>query len=908
MGMTAPVLLLVLVGVLALMASSEQPGLRAKADLGRFNPGNIISDGVFYDSSTMSAGQIQAFLDNRNSGLRGFRMDTFTRTSSPCAQYAGAPQETAATIIHKVALACGINPQSLLVILQKEQGLITSATASSEQLRKAMGYGCPDTPTGCDATWNGFFNQVYMASRQFKLYQANPTKYGYVAGRTNSIGYQVAPADPTKFNYMDRDCGRASVYIENQATAGLYNYTPYVPNAAALRAGYGKGDSCSAYGNRNFYSYFTDWFGSTQSSGGASIAEKVRALAAVGRSLGSQRDDVTCGLVGGGCRQRFANGDVYWSAATGAHDVRGEILARYTEWGGPGGMGYPTADDRPDLRVKDVWYSNFQGGDIVWSPSTRAQVVRGDILQRWYAAGSSAGYLGLPVTSDGVAPGGKGYVVEFQRGSIFWSPTTGARHLRGAILAQYLAWGGPPVLGYPRTDDVQDRAVTSTEVWYSHLEGGDIVWSPGTGAQVVRGEILQRWYATGGSPGGLGLPVTSDAVAPGGKGYVVEFQRGSIYWSPTTGAHDVRGAILARYREFGGPSVVGFPVGDDSEDKRVPGTEIWYSNFQTGDIVWSPGTGAQVVRGAILRHWLSLGSSAGALGLPVSSDAPATGNGGYVVHFQRGSIYWSSATGPHAVRAQIATKYRAVGGPAVLGYPLGEQGTDGNAPGVTYTNFQGGDIVYSQATGAQVVRGAVLARWLALGASAGALGLPVSSDAPAPGGEGTVVDFQRGSIYWSPATGAHDVRGAILARYREVGGPTLLGYPTRGDTPERGAPGAWRSTFQRGDVVWTAETGAQVLRGEVLRTWLSLGGAAGQLGVPRTSSTLAPDSGEDQVRFGSGSIYWSVATGVHWVPEQIDLEYRAGGGPVGPLGFPVSDPYVDAGRQRVQFQHGVLPE
>ena len=56
---------------------------------------------------------------------------------------------------------------------------------------------------------------------------------------------------------------RRPCYIQNQATANLYYYTPYQPNAAALRAGYGEGDGCSAYGNRNFYQYFTDWFGST---------------------------------------------------------------------------------------------------------------------------------------------------------------------------------------------------------------------------------------------------------------------------------------------------------------------------------------------------------------------------------------------------------------------------------------------------------------------------------------------------------------------------------------------------------------------------------------------------------------------------------------------------------------------
>ena len=60
-------------------------------------------------------------------------------------------------------------------------------------------------------------------------------------------------------------CGYKSLDIKNWTTASLYSYTPYRPNQAALNAGYGTGDSCSSYGNRNFYSYFTDWFGTTTS-------------------------------------------------------------------------------------------------------------------------------------------------------------------------------------------------------------------------------------------------------------------------------------------------------------------------------------------------------------------------------------------------------------------------------------------------------------------------------------------------------------------------------------------------------------------------------------------------------------------------------------------------------------------
>ena len=73
-------------------------------------------------------------------------------------------------------------------------------------------------------------------------------------------------------------CGGASVTIANQATAALYNYTPYQPNAASLAAYPGEGDSCSSYGNRNFFYMFNKEFGST---GGGKNTEATGAGAVV---------------------------------------------------------------------------------------------------------------------------------------------------------------------------------------------------------------------------------------------------------------------------------------------------------------------------------------------------------------------------------------------------------------------------------------------------------------------------------------------------------------------------------------------------------------------------------------------------------------------------------------------------
>ena len=122
-----------------------------------------------------------------------------------------------------------------------------------------MGYGCPDSgpnnSANCNSSYYGFTNQMTWAARMFRaIMDASPTWYTPYTVGTNYIQWNPQAG-----------CGGTNVYIQNRSTAALYNYTPYQPNAAALNAGYGMGDSCSAYGNRNFFLYFRDWFGATQS-------------------------------------------------------------------------------------------------------------------------------------------------------------------------------------------------------------------------------------------------------------------------------------------------------------------------------------------------------------------------------------------------------------------------------------------------------------------------------------------------------------------------------------------------------------------------------------------------------------------------------------------------------------------
>ncbi|TFB74339.1 hypothetical protein E3O06_07025 [Cryobacterium glaciale] len=239
-----------------------------------FDPGNIISDEQFYARGVMSQDEIQSFLNDRISEqrvggqagtcgnslcLRDLHVNTPTTTLDfgTCATYVGEANESAARIIYKVQEACAISAKVLLVTLQKENSLISKKSPSEAELRKALGQGCPDT-AACDSAYYGFFIQVFSAARQFAW-------YGNPAGSHTSIKvgqYNARPFHPR----TDVNCGSSNVLIQNRATAALYYYTPYQPNAAALNNLYGVGDGCSSYGNRNFWRIFTDWFGSTTTS------------------------------------------------------------------------------------------------------------------------------------------------------------------------------------------------------------------------------------------------------------------------------------------------------------------------------------------------------------------------------------------------------------------------------------------------------------------------------------------------------------------------------------------------------------------------------------------------------------------------------------------------------------------
>lgn len=537
------------------------------ADLSKFQPGNIISDSAFFNSSTMSEAQIQSFLQSKvptcQSGYTCLKdwYDTSRTTSADamCGAYSGGMRERASTIIFRVAQACGINPQVLLVMLQKEQGLVLHTWPSDWRYTIAMGQGCPDT-AACDTRYYGFFNQVYGAAWQMKRY-ANPAGTSayftwYAPGKTWNVRW-----------HPDAGCGTSPVYIQNQATANLYYYTPYQPNAAAIRAGYGEGDGCSSYGNRNFYQYYNDWFGApvvplptltsldqssfvlgldgsgtlwgypTTASGtwGAHIPlvsgmSQISKIVAVGDYDGDGHRDV----IGVGTSNAAW---LYRGDGTRISDSASRLPVDWSAARLISAAGRFDADDAPDVLTVDA-----QGRLLLWS----GRVAGGFAAPRVVSEGFGTVDLitaGADMTGDGIAD----IIARDTSGALVLHAGDGA----GGILSSTIVGSGWSVMtnvfspGDFTGDgkaDVLAATATGELVLYPNIGGGAIANGPvvGTGWQVMRDISNQgavppgvRVFAPG--AGDVNADGAADVIARTGAGAILLYQGdGSGGWRELT--------------------------------------------------------------------------------------------------------------------------------------------------------------------------------------------------------------------------------------------------------------------------------------------------------------------------------------------------------------------------------------
>ena len=344
--------------------------------------------------------------------------------------------------------------------------------------------------------------------------------------------------------------------------------------------------------------------------------------------------------VGDGFGQNYSGGRIFFTPYTGARIMTGAILDKYLSLGGPGDgdLGFPNIDEGAG-RAPGSRNTTFSAADkpvIFWTPDTGARVVRGAINAAWDKVGGSAGVLGVP-SGDEVY---KGDVVtqDFTGVQLSWNSKTGeftstppelAQQLGGlqipgdvttAIAAARRAAGG--AMGPLGAEEGAQYKVGDDGVG-QNFAGGKIFFSPGTGANVVTGQILAKYESVGGPQGDLGLPTSSEGdggLRPSSS--VVTFaapDKPVIFWTPDFGAVIVRGAMNAAWSKLGGATGdLGAPTADQSESG-----DVVTQKFSNGAISWNRSTGEFSTEPGALASQLD---GLEVPGLDTPQQSPATGD------------------------------------------------------------------------------------------------------------------------------------------------------------------------------------------------------------------------------------------------------------------------------------------
>jgi LGFP repeat len=259
---------------------------------------------------------------------------------------------------------------------------------------------------------------------------------------------------------------------------------------------------------------------------------------------------------------------------------------------------------------------------------------------------------------------------------------------------------------------------------YQVFENGTIIYSAQFGAYYLSKRISDKWH----SPSvqntlynplstimkAIGYPVADTAKVADGTEICV-FGQGMIISKSDGSSFVLAGAIFERYLEEMGasgsnighfPGWMGYPLGD-IQWRVIPGVQedgkakgyAHFCRFQHADLFNKEGRSRALwVRGDIRKFYNNWGDIGSKLGCPVTDEHPITREGkeiGWACMFEEGVIFWSPATGAHALPSLLAKAYmEQYFGPAGdLGFPESEPKETSSQ--VVYVNFQNG-FLYQQ--------------------------------------------------------------------------------------------------------------------------------------------------------------------------------------------------------------------
>src|SRR5436309_11791636 len=136
--------------------------------------------------------------------------------------------------------------------------------------------------------------------------------------------------------------------------------------------------------------------------------------------------------------------------------------------------------------------------------------------------------------------------------------------------------------GQTRNDGSHSRALRS-RVW---SEREQLPATSAGGNEAMTTTIDDKYLGVDGQRL-LGIPTGPENLAPDGVGRFRMYERGAIYWSPRTRAHEVHGAIFSNWASLGWErSWLGYPRSDET---TAPDGVSRFNHFEFGSIYWEPG-------------------------------------------------------------------------------------------------------------------------------------------------------------------------------------------------------------------------------------------------------------------------------------------------------------------------------
>lgn len=188
-------------------------------------------------------------------------------------------------------------------------------------------------------------------------------------------------------------------------------------------------------------------------------------------------------------------------------------------------------------------------------------------------------------------------------------------------------------------------------------------------------------------------------------------------------------------------------------------------------------------------------------------------------------------------------------------------------------------------------------------------GAPTTEERCGLKNKGCFRKFQKDSIHWSSASGAHFTKagGPIQRQWRDQSYERgRLGYPVDEEFALRYRIGGTAQNFTGGTVIHSSASEAWSLVGGIGGKWKSSGWERSSLKLPITNEKCGLVRGGCFQKFERGSIHWSSRTGAWITKGAIQRAWGTQKWERGRLGYPKGDEYAKGAEVRQNFEGGYI--